>query len=114
MSAKNYEQTAKIETDVMMLSAQTRLIKAQMEHLKAVRFLHNNETVQELKARQFKFAHVMETHSAMTTIFNESFDDIYDDIDLDDESLENNVKSIIHEALGGNSFVFGRQNVSFD
>lgn len=106
MSAKNYEQTAKIQTDVMLLSSQTKIMKAQMQYLKALRFLHSKETIEEINLRKFKFAQLMETHSYMSSIFNESFDDIYDEIDVEDEKLDEKINSIIQEALGSKNAAY--------
>lgn len=106
LSALNLNESCLIDRNVQVLNSRTQMAKAQMEHLKSLRYLHSGESIEYAKAKHAKYFSIMREHETMEAIcipiFNpvdESFDEIYQGMDEEDDEEGDIIQSILYEAI---------------
>ncbi|KAI8908998.1 hypothetical protein EDD86DRAFT_275923 [Gorgonomyces haynaldii] len=99
---KSFERSLFLEGDMLIKKSETKLAKAEMQHLKGMRFINIEDTPESTHQRSVKYQHLFFQSEAIENLMNETFDDIYNDMEeLEDEPeyIDAEVNAILREAV---------------
>ena len=101
-SNRNLNRSLFLEMDMAIMQSNARLARAQMEHLKGMRYINCQDTPETAFQRDAKYQRLVHDNEIIENLLSEGFDDIYENMDemqATPEYFDAQLSAIVREAI---------------